>query len=93
MSNDGGGRSRLSCSGAGRARWHPDQGSESGAAGRHPRAEPLDCSYFVGWFAGIEKRTLALGDYFLVGLEDECVVERKALADLVHSIACLPVNS
>jgi ERCC4-type nuclease len=46
---------------------------------------PLDCSRFAGWFAGIEKRALALGDYSMAGLEDECVVERKDLPDLVHS--------
>src|ERR1700693_2784685 len=47
---------------------------------------PLDCSRFAGWFAGIEKRALALGDYSIAGLEDVCVVERKDLADLVHSL-------
>jgi hypothetical protein len=38
-----------------------------------------------GWFAGIEKKALQLGDYSLAGLEDICVVERKDLSDLVHS--------
>jgi len=47
---------------------------------------PLDCSRFTGWFARIEKKALALGDYSIAGLEDECVVERKDLADLVHSL-------
>jgi ERCC4-type nuclease len=47
---------------------------------------PLDCSRFAGWFAGIEKRALKLGDYSIAGLEDTCVVERKDLADLVHSL-------
>jgi ERCC4-type nuclease len=47
---------------------------------------PLDYSRFPGWFAGIEKKALILGDYSIVGLEDECVVERKDLADLVHSL-------
>jgi ERCC4-type nuclease len=47
---------------------------------------PLDCSRFTGWFAGIERKALALGDYSIVGLEDECIVERKDLADLVHSL-------
>jgi ERCC4-type nuclease len=46
---------------------------------------PLDCSRFAGWFAGIEKRARALGDYSIAVLEHECVVERKDLADLVHS--------
>lgn len=47
---------------------------------------PLDCSRFTGWFAGIEKRALKLGDYSIAGLEDVCVVERKDLPDLVHSL-------
>jgi len=47
---------------------------------------PFDFSRFEGWFAGIEKRVLELGDYSVAGLEDHCVVERKDLADLVHSL-------
>ncbi len=47
---------------------------------------PLDCSRFSGWFAGVEKRALKLGDYAVAGLEDVCVVERKDLPDLVHSL-------
>ncbi len=47
---------------------------------------PFDFSRFEGWFAGIEKRALRLGDYSVAGLEDHCVVERKNLADLVHSL-------
>jgi ERCC4-type nuclease len=47
---------------------------------------PLDFSRFEGWFAGIERRALNLGDYSVAGLEDDCVVERKDLADLVHSL-------
>ncbi len=47
---------------------------------------PFDFSRFDGWFAGIEKRALKLGDYSIAGLEDHCVVERKDLADLVHSL-------
>jgi ERCC4-type nuclease len=46
---------------------------------------PLDFSRFEGWFTGIEKRALKLGDYSIAGLEDVCVVERKDLSDLVHS--------
>jgi ERCC4-type nuclease len=46
---------------------------------------PFDFSRFEGWFAGIERRALKLGDYSIAGLEDHCVVERKNLADLVHS--------
>jgi ERCC4-type nuclease len=47
---------------------------------------PLDCSRFAGWFAGIERTALRLGDYSVAGLEDVCVVERKDLPDLVHSL-------
>jgi ERCC4-type nuclease len=47
--------------------------------------KPFDFSRFAGWFSGIEKRALALGDYSIAGLEDTCVVERKDLDDLVHS--------
>jgi len=46
----------------------------------------LDCSRFAAWFAGIERRALALGDYSIAGLENECVVERKDLPDLIHSL-------
>jgi ERCC4-type nuclease len=46
---------------------------------------PLDFSRFEGWFAGIERKALKLGDYSIAGMEDICVVERKELADLVHS--------
>lgn len=46
---------------------------------------PLSFRRFKGWFAGIEKRALPLGDYSIAGMEDSCVVERKDLADLIHS--------
>ena len=46
---------------------------------------PLNFSRFRGWFSGIEKKALKLGDYSIGGLEDVCVVERKDLSDLVHS--------
>src|SRR6266545_2488470 len=46
---------------------------------------PFNFSRFEGWFAGIEKKALPLGDYSIAGLEDVCVVERKDLSDLVHS--------
>src|SRR5678816_2066960 len=47
---------------------------------------PFNFSRFEGWIAGIEKRTLKLGDYSIAGLEDDCVIERKDLSDLVHSL-------
>jgi ERCC4-type nuclease len=47
---------------------------------------PFDFSRFAGWYAAIEKRALKLGDYSVAGLEDECVVERKDLPDLIHSL-------
>lgn len=46
---------------------------------------PLCLRRFKGWFAGIEMRALALGDYSVAGMEDTCVVERKDLSDLVCS--------
>ena len=46
---------------------------------------PLNFSRFQGWFSGIEKKALTLGDYSVAGLEDVCVVERKDLSDLVRS--------
>ena len=46
---------------------------------------PFDFSRFQGWFNGIERRALKLGDYSIAGLEDLCVVERKGLSDLVRS--------
>src|SRR5262244_3569300 len=42
---------------------------------------PFDFSRFEGWFAGIEKKPLKLGDYSIAGLEDICAVERKDLPD------------
>jgi ERCC4-type nuclease len=47
---------------------------------------PFDFSRFDGWFAGIERKPLKLGDYSVAGLEDVCVVERKDLSDLIHSL-------
>ena len=46
---------------------------------------PFSFERFRGWFSGIEKRPLELGDYSIAGLEDTCVVERKDLNDLVRS--------
>lgn len=46
---------------------------------------PLDLSRFEGWFSGVERRALAIGDYSIAGMEEVCVVERKDLSDLVHS--------
>jgi ERCC4-type nuclease len=46
---------------------------------------PLSFERFRGWFSGIEKRPLAIGDYSIAGLEESCVVERKDLSDLVRS--------
>ena len=46
---------------------------------------PFSFARFNGWFSGVEKRALELGDYSVAGLEDSCVVERKDLGDLVRS--------
>jgi len=41
---------------------------------------------FTNWFAGSIHRRLPVGDYTLLGLENEIAVERKTLPDLVRSI-------
>ena len=46
---------------------------------------PFSFARFTGWFSGIEKKALELGDYTVAGLENSCVVERKDLGDLVPS--------
>jgi ERCC4-type nuclease len=46
---------------------------------------PFSFARFNGWFSGVEKKALELGDYTVAGLEDSCVVERKDLGDLVRS--------
>src|SRR5260370_18922387 len=48
---------------------------------------PLEFSRFEGCFAGIERKALKLGDYFIARMEVICVVERKDLSFLVHSSA------
>lgn len=47
---------------------------------------PFSFERFHNWFSGIEKRPLELGDYSVAGLESRCVVERKDLNDLTHSL-------
>jgi hypothetical protein len=46
---------------------------------------PFSFARFQGWFAGIKKKTLALGDYRVSGIDEVCVVERKDLNDFVRS--------
>lgn len=46
---------------------------------------PFSFERSPNWFAGIEHRPLEIGDYSVAGLEDNCVVERKDLNDLVRS--------
>ena len=46
---------------------------------------PFNFSRFRGWFAGVKKQALKLGDYSIAGMEGICVVERKNLSDLIHS--------
>ncbi len=41
---------------------------------------------FSNWFAGTIHKRLRIGDYTILGMEDEVVVERKTLPDLVRSI-------
>lgn len=73
-------------SGAGGAAWHAIEGSTRDDTVDTREQNPFDFSRFEGWFAGVEKKALKLGDYSVAGLEDRCVVERKALPDLVHSL-------
>jgi ERCC4-type nuclease len=47
---------------------------------------PLSFRRFKGWFAEVEMRALPLGDYSVAGMENSCVVERKDLSDLIHSL-------
>src|SRR5207302_3148955 len=47
---------------------------------------PFDFFRFEHWFAGIKKKALRIGDYSIAGLEEICVVERKDLSDLIHSL-------
>lgn len=46
---------------------------------------PLSFRRFRGWFSRVKYQALPLGDYSVEGMEDSCVVERKDLADLIHS--------
>jgi ERCC4-type nuclease len=46
---------------------------------------PFSFQRFDGWFSGVEKRPLKIGDYSVAGLEESCVVERKDLNDLARS--------
>ncbi len=41
---------------------------------------------FSNWFAGTIRKRLPIGDYTILGMEDEVAVERKTLPDLVRSI-------
>ena len=51
---------------------------------------PFDFSRFQGWFSGIERRALKLGDYSIAGLEDLCVVERTAFVARLRRMAEYP---
>jgi hypothetical protein len=41
---------------------------------------------FTNWFSGTVRRRLAVGDYTLLGMEEEVIVERKTVPDLVKSV-------
>jgi len=53
---------------------------------------PFDFSRFSGWFARVEKKALKVGDYTIAGLEEICAVERKDLADLIHSFSVVALS-
>ncbi len=74
---------------------HPVVAERGGTQLRTPRPvvlvdtreqNPFSFARFQGWFAGMEKKPLELGDYSIAGLEEICTVERKDLPDLVHSL-------
>jgi ERCC4-type nuclease len=46
---------------------------------------PYKFSRFRGWFSGVKKKALKVGDYSIEGMEDEVTVERKDLPDLLQS--------
>ena len=41
---------------------------------------------FANWFSGTVRKRLAVGDYTLLGMEEEVIVERKTVPDLVKSM-------
>ena len=41
---------------------------------------------FTNWFSGSVRKRLKVGDYTILGMEDEIAVERKTVPDLVNSI-------
>ncbi len=41
---------------------------------------------FPNWFSGTVRKRLKVGDYTILGMEDEVAVERKTVPDLVNSI-------
>jgi ERCC4-type nuclease len=41
---------------------------------------------FTNWFSGTIRKRLPVGDYTLQGMEEEVIVERKTIPDLVNSI-------
>jgi len=41
---------------------------------------------FSNWFSGTVHKRLPIGDYTILGMEDEVAVERKTIPDLVKSI-------
>jgi ERCC4-type nuclease len=86
MADDGCARATSSNSRAGRARGTQLKTPRPVVLVDSREQNPFDFSRFDGWFAGIEKKPLKLGDYSVAGLEDVCVVERKDLPDLIHSL-------
>jgi ERCC4-type nuclease len=53
--------------------------------------KPYSFKSFRKWFAAIERKKLAAGDYSIAGLEDRVAVERKSLQDLFN--CCSPYHS
>ena len=68
-----------------RARRHAASHAKPVAVVDTREQNPFSFARFSGWFSGVEKRPLEIGDYSVAGLEGSCVVERKDLNDLVRS--------
>lgn len=47
---------------------------------------------FSNWFDGAVRKKLPVGDYTLLGMENEIAIERKTLPDLVNSIIQERIN-
>jgi ERCC4-type nuclease len=47
---------------------------------------PFDFSRFPNWIAGERRMALTVGDYTVEGMEDQLILERKSLTDLITTL-------